>query len=96
MNNARDSSGFLTGRFTNIVRILVSPDVKTWSGYRGTPSHPVLFARETWPELMAVGGDTGARDVLKAHPDWVVRVELDAEVPEDLDTMEDYERMLRG
>jgi len=64
--------------------------------YRGTPSHPVLFARETWPELMAVGGDTGARDVLKAHPDWVVRVELDAEVPEDLDTMEDYERMLRG
>ena len=64
--------------------------------YRGTPGHPVLFARETWPELMAVEGDKGARDVLKAHPDWVVRVELDAEIPDDLDTMEDYERMLRG
>lgn len=64
--------------------------------YRGTPGHPVLFARETWPELMAVEGDKGARDVLGAHPDWVVRVELDAEVPEDLDTMEDYERLLRG
>ena len=38
MNNARDSSGFLTGRFTKIMRILISPDVKAWSGYRGTPS----------------------------------------------------------
>jgi len=63
--------------------------------YRGEPGHPVLFARETWPELMGVEGDKGARDVLKAHPDWVVRVELDAELPDDLDTMEDYERMLR-
>jgi molybdenum cofactor cytidylyltransferase len=61
--------------------------------YRGTPGHPVLFARRVWPELMAVRGDLGAREVIKAHPDWVVRVELDADVPPDLDTMEDYRRL---
>jgi hypothetical protein len=43
VNNARASSGFLTGRFTKIVRILVSPDVKAWSSYR---VHP---ARESAP-----------------------------------------------
>lgn len=65
------------------------------ASFRGTPSHPVLFARSVWPELMAVTGDQGAREVIKGHPDWVVRIDLDAEIPPDLDTMEDYER-LRG
>lgn len=63
------------------------------ASFRGTPSHPVLFARPVWAELMAVTGDKGAREVIKAHPDWVVRIDLDAEIPPDLDTMEDYERL---
>lgn len=63
--------------------------------YAGLPGHPVLFDRSVWPALLAVDGDRGARDVIKAHPDWVVRVELGGEVPPDLDTMEDYERLLR-
>jgi molybdenum cofactor cytidylyltransferase len=61
--------------------------------YRGVPSHPVLFDRSVWPDLLAIEGDRGARDLIKGHPDWVVRVELDADVPADLDTMEDYEQM---
>jgi len=65
------------------------------ASYRGAPGHPVLFARQVWPELLAVGGDRGARDVLKAHPDWVTRVDLDIDAPPDLDTQEDYERLRR-
>jgi molybdenum cofactor cytidylyltransferase len=61
--------------------------------YRGTPGHPVLFDGSVWPDLLAVEGDRGARDVIKAHPDWVTRVDLDADLPPDLDTMEDYLRM---
>jgi molybdenum cofactor cytidylyltransferase len=53
----------------------------------------VLFDRSVWPDLLAVEGDRGARDLIKAHPDWVVRVDLDGDVPADLDTMEDYRRM---
>ena len=61
--------------------------------YRGVPGHPVLFDRTVWPDLLAVRGDRGARDLIKNHPDWVVHVDFDAEVPADLDTMEDYERL---
>lgn len=64
--------------------------------YRGTPSHPVLFARSVWPTLLAVDGDKGAREVIRAHPDWVHRVELDADIPPDLDTIEDYRRLQQG
>lgn len=60
--------------------------------YRGTPGHPVLFARTLWPDLLAVEGDVGAREIIKAHPDWVTRVDIDADLPPDLDTLEDYER----
>jgi CTP:molybdopterin cytidylyltransferase MocA len=56
----------------------------------------VLFARRVWPELLAVEGDRGARDLLKAHPEWVTRVELDTEAPPDLDTQEDYEALKGG
>jgi molybdenum cofactor cytidylyltransferase len=61
--------------------------------FGGKPNHPTLFDRELWPELEAIEGDQGAREVLKKHPEWVVRVEMGGEVPSDLDTWEDYERL---
>jgi molybdenum cofactor cytidylyltransferase len=63
------------------------------ASYGGRPGHPVLFDRGVWADLLAVEGDTGARELLKEHPDWVERVELGGEVPEDLDTWQDYERL---
>lgn len=64
--------------------------------YNGRPGHPVLFARRLWPELEAIEGDRGARDVLRQHREWVKVVELGGEVPADLDTWQDYERMSGG
>lgn len=61
--------------------------------FGGKPNHPTLFEKELWPQLQAIEGDKGAREVLKNHPEWVVRVELGGEVPPDLDTWEDYERL---
>lgn len=61
--------------------------------YGGNPGHPILFDRSTWPDLLAIEGDKGARDVLKQHPEWIRTVELGGEVPADLDTWEDYERL---
>lgn len=61
--------------------------------YSGRPGHPVLFDRSLWADLEAIEGDKGARDLLKNHPEWVVRVELGGEVPKDLDTWEDYDRL---
>lgn len=68
--------------------------VRAW--YGGRPAHPVLFDRSVWDDLRAVEGDRGARDLLKAHPDWESRLDAGDEVPSDLDTWADYERLKGG
>ena len=61
--------------------------------YRGTQGTPVLFSAEVFNELRALGGDAGARAVVQARPERVARVEVDAPMPPDVDTPEDYARL---
>ncbi|MET7749002.1 nucleotidyltransferase family protein [Micromonospora sp. NPDC005367] len=62
--------------------------------YAGRPGHPVLLGRDTWPLLERYAtGDRGARDLLRARPDLVVRVPCDGVGdPADLDTPADLAR----
>jgi molybdenum cofactor cytidylyltransferase len=60
--------------------------------YQGRPGNPRLFDRRLLPDLLALAGDTGARDLVAAHPEWVHRVEVgdlgsdaDVDVEADLD-----------
>jgi molybdenum cofactor cytidylyltransferase len=62
--------------------------------YAGIPGHPVLLDREVWPELAAASGDVGARDWIKRHPDRVATVALPFPPPLEVDTEEDYRRLL--
>ncbi|MBO6519508.1 MAG: nucleotidyltransferase family protein [Rhodospirillales bacterium] len=57
----------------------------------GKRGHPVLFAAKYFTRLCALSGDTGARSILKDHPERVVAVPvddpgtlLDVDTPEDL------------
>lgn len=57
----------------------------------GKRGHPVLFAARYFTRLCALSGDTGARDILNAHPERVCAVPvddpgtlLDVDTPEDL------------
>ncbi|HTO10970.1 MAG TPA: nucleotidyltransferase family protein [Candidatus Binatia bacterium] len=61
--------------------------------YRGTQGTPVLFSAEVFDELRALAGDAGARAVVQARPGRVARVEVDAPMPPDVDTPEDYARL---
>lgn len=61
--------------------------------FGGKANHPTLFDRELWPDLMRIEGDQGAREVIRKHPEWIVRVEFGGNPPADLDTWEDYERL---
>lgn len=63
--------------------------------YAGRPGHPVLLGRDTWPLLERYAtGDRGARDLLRARPDLVLRVPCDGVgVPLDLDTPADLARV---
>jgi molybdenum cofactor cytidylyltransferase len=56
--------------------------------YRGEHAHPVIFARQLFPELLAIGGDRGAREVIVSDPSRVLVVDFDALPPRDVDTRE--------
>jgi molybdenum cofactor cytidylyltransferase len=65
--------------------------------YRGQRGNPVLFGRGVFPELLAIQGDQGARAILAANPARVRAVAFDDDRPlADIDTPEDYERLVRG
>lgn len=62
--------------------------------FDATPGHPVFFARCYRRELLALRGDVGARSVVEAHADCVVRLETgDPGVLQDIDTAEAYRRL---
>ena len=53
----------------------------------------MLFAAEVFDELRALDGDAGARSVVQARPERVARLLIDAPMPPDVDTPEDYARL---
>jgi CTP:molybdopterin cytidylyltransferase MocA len=62
--------------------------------YGGRPGNPKLFDRQLLPDLLRLTGDTGARDLLAAHPDQVHRVEVgDLGSDADIDVEADLERV---
>ena len=57
--------------------------------------HPVIFDRSVFEELRAADRDTGAKAVFAIHRDQILDVEVeDAGAFEDMDTPEDYQRVL--
>ncbi len=59
--------------------------------YREGRGNPVLFSALLFDELRAVTGDRGGRDVIARDPRRVAEVPVDAPMPADVDTPEDYE-----
>ena len=65
------------------------------TSYRGRRGHPMVFARSLFDQLRQLSGDKAAWKILDAHPDWVCDVAVDHAFPEDVDTRQDYEALLR-
>ena len=62
--------------------------------YNGMRGHPVLFNASLYPEIMGLGmGDT-LKDVVDNHVDNHLRVEGDVWCTLDMDTPEDYEKIM--
>ena len=56
---------------------------------------PMLLGRDSWAMLDAIGGDQGARALLRARPELVSTVTApDERMALDVDTMADYQRLL--
>jgi molybdenum cofactor cytidylyltransferase len=62
----------------------------------GRRGNPVLFARGLFPNLLAIGGDEGARSVIAAYRDQLRCIEVDEAVFADMDTPEDYTELRRS
>lgn len=77
-----------------VVRVLGD----TWRGsnaaavvpvYRDGRGNPVLFDASMRRRLQSLAGDMGARELLTAMGDRVLRVPVDADAPRDVDTRDD-------
>ncbi len=55
--------------------------------------NPVLFGSSVFQELLALGGDRGARSVIERDPSRLAVVEVASPMPRDIDTSEDYESL---
>jgi CTP:molybdopterin cytidylyltransferase MocA len=65
--------------------------------YCGVTGHPTLFGRRIFAELAAPDLPEGARSVLAAHTDAVVDLPVeDGGVTADIDTPDDYRRLVGG
>lgn len=78
------------------LRALVATDALiAATAYENTIGVPAVFAAELAHELLALRGDRGARAVIRAHPGDVVALRCEAAAI-DIDTMDDYLRLLRS
>jgi molybdenum cofactor cytidylyltransferase len=55
--------------------------------------NPVLFASSVFQEILALGGDRGARAVIERDPSRLAIVDNGSPMPRDIDTPEDYESL---
>ena len=63
--------------------------------YQGKRGHPLIFTIRYKPELLELKGDIGGREIIKHHPQDVLKVAVDSEsVIADIDTEEDYPSQL--
>jgi molybdenum cofactor cytidylyltransferase len=61
--------------------------------HRGRRGHPACLRRRFFPEIMALSGDIGARNIFADHPNQVLEVELESDrYFMDVDTLADLER----
>jgi CTP:molybdopterin cytidylyltransferase MocA len=61
--------------------------------YRGVRAPPVLLARPVFRDIAALVGDVGAKAVMDMHPDSVGYVDVDADVPRDIDSPGDLDAL---
>jgi molybdenum cofactor cytidylyltransferase len=69
------------------------PAVAAAYGERSSWRPPVLLDRSLWSDVMALDGDAGARQLFEARPELLDTV-LAAGRPDDLDTPEDYAKIV--
>jgi molybdenum cofactor cytidylyltransferase len=61
--------------------------------FNGAVGHPVIFGRDCFTDLLALGGDVGARAVLRRAGAAAEYVDLDRDPPLDVDSRDDLRKL---
>ena len=61
--------------------------------YRYSWGNPALVERSLWPRLMSLEGDSGAKKLFQAHPEWVNEVWFSDLPPRAVDSRADAEEL---
>lgn len=61
--------------------------------YRGRKGHPMIFGRSFFDKLVVLHGDKAAWKLIDANPDLIHEILFDQPFPEDINTLEDLERI---
>lgn len=65
--------------------------------FEGRRGNPALFSRETFPRIAALKDDCGARPLFEEYAGRILKVPVsDPAIHFDIDTEEDYRRLLRA
>ncbi|MBU8729798.1 nucleotidyltransferase family protein [Cytobacillus oceanisediminis] len=78
-----------------ITKYLISKNPLIITSYRGKIRHPILFGQLYFNELLNLKGDQGAKLLISANKEKAHIYYEDEEAPEDIDTIEDYRRLLK-
>jgi CTP:molybdopterin cytidylyltransferase MocA len=86
----------VAGRIDRLLDLLAESELPAAAlSFGGLLHPPVVLRRALWGELMALEGDVGCRAVIRARPDLVARLPVDAlNHPVDVDTPDDYQRLV--
>lgn len=77
-------------RFRAEEKLIVVP---RFNGRRG---HPVLFSSKLFPEFLAASLDTGAKPVVRGHPEETLELDTEeAGILVDIDTPEEYRKHVK-
>jgi len=85
-----DTPGVTAGAVARLLEAHRRGSALAAAAYRGRRAHPVLIGSGHWAEAAAGAvGDSGARELLRAHADELELVECgDVGLPDDIDTAE--------
>jgi molybdenum cofactor cytidylyltransferase len=90
----------VTGRMIDRLLSMYDPDegrLIVLPTFHGKPGNPMLWDRRFFPEILQIGGDSGARSLVGKHTESVCEVEIgDDAVLRDFDTPDSLATLPRG
>ena len=105
LNHASDAIMIILGDRPNVSPEIINQLAEAWRehdapialcSYRGRKGHPMIFAQSLFPQLVELHGDKAAWKLVDANAAAVQEVHFNLAFPDDINTAEDFERLLTG